>query len=92
MKETRLPFACFQRKSLEVQESEGGLAVTLVLPSAGPAVHVPGARGDSSSLPLLFPEAPEQRGSLTSTNQYTPLFLMCLRSCSPIRLPVVQKS
>ena len=39
MKKTQLPFAFFQRKSLELQESKGVLAVTPVLTSAGPALR-----------------------------------------------------
>lgn len=91
MKKTWLPFAFFQRKSLEVRESKGVLAVTAVLTSARPAIRSIQSllleQGDSGS----FPEAPEQRGSLTSTNQYKPLFLMCLRCGSHIHLPAGQK-
>lgn len=83
MKKTWLPFAFFRRKSLEVRESKGVLAVTAVLTSARPAIRSIQSllleQGDSGS----FPEAPEQGGSLTGTNQYKPLFLMRLRLRKP---------
>lgn len=64
MKKTQLPFAFFQRESPELQESKGVLAVTPILTSSGPAplcsVPAPRARGDSSSLLLLFPKFLEQ--------------------------------
>ncbi|XP_035757192.1 sestrin-2 [Egretta garzetta] len=41
MEKAQLPFASFQRKALEVQESKGVLAVAPILISAGPSIQSP---------------------------------------------------
>lgn len=41
MEKAQLPFASFQRKALEVQESKGVLAVAPILTSAGPSIQSP---------------------------------------------------